>query len=103
MRQSSFLQAEIVADGKVIAATDAKGGAFKAGVQQRHTPVPSGFEVRNGASEFMRPLYGWHGDDDIRQPKRSMPCTGDRPKVAPSPSRCTAMASMRDDIPKTAT
>ncbi len=51
-------------------------------VQQRYTPVPGGFEIRNGASEFMRPLYGWHGDDDIRQPKRSMPSTSDRPKVA---------------------
>ncbi len=51
-------------------------------LQQRYTPVPGGFEIRNGASEFMRPLYGWHGDDDIRQPKRSMPSTSDRPKVA---------------------
>ena len=51
-------------------------------VQQRYTPVPGGFEIKNGASEFMRPLYGWHGDDDIRQPKRSMPSTSDRPKVA---------------------
>lgn len=49
---------------------------------QRYTPVPGGFEIRNGASEFMRPLYGWHGDDDFRKPKRSMPCTSDRPKVA---------------------
>ena len=55
--------------------TDAASAAAPA-VQQRHTPVSSGFEVRNGASEFIRPLYGWHGDDDIRQPKRSMPCAG---------------------------
>ena len=49
--------------------------------QQRYTPVPGGFAIRNGRAEFTRPLYGWHGDDDYRRPRKTMPFTGDRPKV----------------------
>ncbi len=78
--KSEFAKARLAV--MVFAASSTLPIAAVPAVQQRYTPVPGGFEIRNGASEFMRPFYGWHGDDDIRQPKRSMPSTSDRPKVA---------------------
>ena len=49
---------------------------------QKYAPVPGGFATRNGDAEFNRPLYGWHGDDRELAPCKSLPWTGDRPKVA---------------------
>ena len=51
VRQPSFLQAEIVADGKVIAATDAKGGAFKAGVLEERVRKVQRFSFQRTFSE----------------------------------------------------
>ena len=51
VRQSSFLQAEIVAGGKVIAATDAKGGAFKAGVLEERVRKVQRFSFQRTFSE----------------------------------------------------
>ena len=51
VRQSSFLQAEIVADGKVIAATDAKGGVFKAGVLEERVRKVQRFSFQRTFSE----------------------------------------------------
>ena len=47
-----------------------------------YMPVLGGYETRNGEAEFNRPLYGWHGDDRELNPCKSLPWTGDRPKVA---------------------
>ena len=48
----------------------------------KYAPVPGGFAACNGDGEFNRPLYGWHGDDRELKPCKSLPWTGDRPKVA---------------------
>lgn len=50
--------------------------------EQRYSPVPGGFAIRNGSAEFSRPLYGWHGDDNEEKSVKSMPFAGDRPKVS---------------------
>ena len=47
----------------------------------KYTPVPGGYKANNGDGEFNRPLYGWHGDDRELAPRKSLPWTGDRPKV----------------------
>ena len=51
VRQPSFLQAEIVADGKVIAATDAKDSAFKAGVLEERVKKVQRFSFQRTFSE----------------------------------------------------
>ena len=48
----------------------------------RYTPIPGGYETTGGDAEFNRPLYGWHGDDRELAPRKSLPWTGDSPKVA---------------------
>jgi hypothetical protein len=48
----------------------------------RYKPVPGGYETTCTIAEFNRPLYGWHGDDRELAPQKSLPWTGDRPKVA---------------------
>ena len=62
--------------------------AAGASAGQRYAPVPGGFAITNGSARYSRPLYGWHGDDAMKEPRKSLFWTGDRPDVRLSSHPC---------------
>ena len=85
MKKSMLLCVVVFGQAVTLAAAEiVSHGAFASAPLQRYTPVPGGFAIHNGKAQFTRPLYGWHGDDDYRHPHKTIPFTGDRPRVRAS-------------------
>lgn len=85
MKKSMLLCVVVFGQAVTLAAAEiVSHGASASAPPQRYTPVPGGFAIHNGKAQFTRPLYGWHGDDDYRHPHKTIPFTGDRPRVRAS-------------------
>ena len=46
-----------------------------------YAAADGGFAIEDGTAEFSRPLYGWHGNDEMKKPVKPIMWASDRPRV----------------------